>query len=64
MVSVARPRLANISPDPGTWSNQEIPGLLVDSAANHHRRFVWGAQGLAAAGFPTNLAVAKEGKAG
>jgi hypothetical protein len=54
MVSVARPRLSNISPDlasaresPDAWSKKEILGHLIDSAANNHQRFVRGALGVA-----------------
>jgi hypothetical protein len=32
--------LAAVKPAPGKWSNKEILGHLVDSAANNHQRFV------------------------
>src|SRR5207244_163329 len=31
---------ASVRPAPGKWSNKEILGHLVDSAANNHQRFV------------------------
>ena len=31
---------ASVRPEPGKWSNKEILGHLIDSAANNHQRFV------------------------
>jgi hypothetical protein len=31
---------ASVRPTPGKWSNKEIIGHLIDSAANNHQRFV------------------------
>jgi hypothetical protein len=31
---------ASVKPAPGKWSNKEILGHLIDSAANNHQRFV------------------------
>jgi hypothetical protein len=37
--------VAALKPDVATWSNKEVLGHLIDSAANNHQRFVRAQQG-------------------